>query len=240
MNDILALKQADCSIAIAEGSDAVKQVSQIVLLDSEFTSLPDVLSEGRRVVNNMTRVAGVFFIKTIYSIMVSLICMLANIPFPFIPVQITLIDLLIEGYPAFLTMMEPDYRPVKRRFLPTVLAWAFPKALSITIAVIISQILGHVMGINADHLQTMMYISVVVISMLAVIQSCWPMTLLRGFVCISMIVLFLIAAILFQGLFHLTALTQNELMIAIVVFVISFVLGQVINYLLRRYHIIKH
>ena len=63
-------------------------------------------------------------------------------------------------------MMEPDYRPVKRRFLPTVLAWAFPKALSITIAVIISQILGHVMGINADHLQTMMYISVVVISML--------------------------------------------------------------------------
>ena len=240
VNDILALKQADCSIAIAEGSDAVKQVSQIVLLDSEFTSLPDVLSEGRRVVNNMTRVAGVFFIKTIYSIMVSLICMLANIPFPFIPVQITLIDLLIEGYPAFLTMMEPDYRPVKHRFLPTVLAWAFPKALSITIAVIISQILGHVMGINADHLQTMMYISVVVISMLAVIQSCWPMTLLRGFVCISMIVLFLIAAILFQGLFHLTALTQNELMIAIVVFVVSFVLGQVINYLLRRYHIIKH
>lgn len=96
------------------------------------------------------------------------------------------------------------------------------------------------MGINADHLQTMMYISVVVISMLAVIQSCWPMTLLRGFVCISMIVLFLIAAILFQGLFHLTALTQNELMIAVGVFVISFVLGHIIHFLLCRYHIIKH
>ena len=78
VNDLLALKEADCSIAIADGSDASKQISQVVLLNSDFTCLPDVLLEGRKVVNNVTRVAGVFFIKTIYTILLSLFCVISN------------------------------------------------------------------------------------------------------------------------------------------------------------------
>ena len=91
-DSILALREADCSIAIAEGSDAARQVSQLVLLNSDFSSLPQVLAEGRRVVNNITRVAGVFFVKTIYSVLLSIICICTNQPFPFLPIQITLID----------------------------------------------------------------------------------------------------------------------------------------------------
>ena len=93
VNDILAMRKADCSIAMAHGSEAARQAAQVVLLDSDFTVLPNILLEGRRVVNNMTRVAGVFFVKTIYSILLSLFCVLADLPFPLIPIQVTLIDL---------------------------------------------------------------------------------------------------------------------------------------------------
>lgn len=116
VNDLLALKEADCSIAIADGSDASKQISQVVLLNSDFTCLPDVLLEGRKVVNNVTRVAGVFFIKTIYTILLSLFCVISNTAFPFIPLQITLIDLLIEAMPSFMTIFEADTRKITGRF----------------------------------------------------------------------------------------------------------------------------
>ena len=124
VNDILALREADCSIAIAQGNDAVKQISEIVLLDSSFKNLSDVLFEGRRVVNNITRVAGVFFIKTIYSVLLSLICVVsifggADLQFWisfFIPIQITLIDAAIEAWPSFVTMMEPNHHPVPKDF----------------------------------------------------------------------------------------------------------------------------
>ena len=137
VNDLLALRQADCSIAMAQGSDAARQISQVVLLDSDFSALPSVLSEGRRVVNNITRVAGVFFVKTIYSVLLSLVCLVLNIPFPFMPIQITLIDLIIEGYPAFFISFEPDNRRITGRFLPSVLRRAFPNAVSILICFVV-------------------------------------------------------------------------------------------------------
>ena len=93
VNDVIALRESDCSITLPDASDAAKQVSQIVLLNSDFSVLKDVLMEGRRVVNNITKVARIFFIKTIYSILLSIFCIITNIEFPFIPIQITLIDL---------------------------------------------------------------------------------------------------------------------------------------------------
>lgn len=145
VNDLLALRQADCSIAMAQGSDAARQISQVVLLDSDFSALPSVLSEGRRVVNNITRVAGVFFVKTIYSVLLSLVCLVLNIPSPFMPIQITLIDLIIEGYPAFFISFEPDNRRITGRFLPSVLRRAFPNAVSILICFVVLLALSWVM-----------------------------------------------------------------------------------------------
>ncbi len=121
VNDLLALREADCSIAVADGSDASRQLAQVVLLDSDFTHLPQVVMEGRKVINNVTRTAAVFFIKTIYSVLVSVFCLLANVPFPFIPIQITLIDACIEAYPSFITIVESDTRRIKGSFLKTAL-----------------------------------------------------------------------------------------------------------------------
>lgn len=97
VNDLLAMRQADCSAAMGNGSDAAKQTAQLVLLDSDFSVLRDVISEGRRVINNLTKSAGVFFIKTIYSVLLSVLCLLLNTDFPFIPIQITLIDAVCVG-----------------------------------------------------------------------------------------------------------------------------------------------
>ena len=115
VNDVLALREADCSIAMAEGDGATRQISNLVL-QILISTLPDVLFEGRRVVNNVTRVSSVFFIKTIYSFILSIICALTAIAFPFIPIQVTLIDLAIEGYPAFFLSFEGDKRKVVGKF----------------------------------------------------------------------------------------------------------------------------
>lgn len=136
VNDLLAMKQADCSIAVGQGSDAAKQTAQLVLIDSDFSVLRSVLAEGRRVVNNITKSAGVFFIKTIYSVLLCLVCIILNMDFPFLPIQITLIDLVIEGYPAFFISFEPNDKRITGRFLPTALRLAAPNAIVITLSCI--------------------------------------------------------------------------------------------------------
>lgn len=131
VNDLLALREADCSIAVADGSDASRQISQVVLLDSDFTNLPQVVMEGRRVIHNVTRTAQVFFIKTIYSVLVSFFCLFTNQAFPFIPIQITLIDACIEAYPSFFTIFESDTGRIRGKFLPTALSKAGPLRLQL-------------------------------------------------------------------------------------------------------------
>lgn len=184
VNDLLALREADCSIAIADGSDASRQISQIVLLNSDFTNLPQVLLEGRKVINNITRTAGVFFIKTIYSILVSLLCVIINIPFPFIPIQITLIDACIEAYPSFLSIFESDTRRVHGSFLKKALSNALPFALTITGMIAVASLTAP-FAIQQKH--TIMYILLIIITMLSVIKSCIPFTKLRTFICVTMV-----------------------------------------------------
>ena len=179
MNDMLALKEADCSIAIAEGSEAVKQLSQIVLLNSEFSCLPEVVLEGRRVVNNLTRVASVFFIKTIYSIILTIACAICNIPFPFIPIQITLIDFAIEAWPSFLTLLEPQTQKIKGQFLPTVLKNTFPHACGVLLCFLLVYTGRPLFHIPMEQSVTMMYLALACMSMQAVIVSSFPMTKLR-------------------------------------------------------------
>ena len=116
VNDLLAMRQADCSAAMGAGCDAAKQTAQLVLLNSDFSVLKDVISEGRRVINNLTKSAGVFFIKTVYSILLCILCLVFNAEFPFIPIQITLIDAVIEAFPAFLCRLRKTIINAKRAF----------------------------------------------------------------------------------------------------------------------------
>lgn len=199
VNDLLTLREADCSIAVAEGSDAARQVSQVVLLDSDFSSLPAVLSEGRRVVNNITRVAGVFFVKTIYSVLLSIVCLILNIPFPLVPIQVTLIDLVIEGYPAFFMSFEPDDRKITRRFLPSVMSRAFPNAAAILLCYLILTVLSRAMPLPAEQSNILFYLLVGSVGIQAVFKASWPFNKLRLFLCGTMTVLFFTAVFLFHS-----------------------------------------
>lgn len=183
VNDLLALREADCSIAVSEGSDASRQIAQIVLLDSDFTHLPEVVLEGRRVINNVTRTAGVFFIKTIYSVLLSFICLFCNIPFPFIPIQITLVDAFVEAWPSFAAVLEADFEPVYGSFLKQAFTRAWPFALGVTLEVTALSLLQ---PFTAAENRIVMYLLLLAISMTAVIRSCIPFTKLRALICTGM------------------------------------------------------
>ena len=217
VNDLLALREADCSIGIADGSDASRQISQIVLLDSDFTNLPQVLLQGRRVINHVTRTAGVFFIKTLYSMMVSIFCLAANVPFPFIPIQITLIDACIEAYPSFFTIFESHTEKIRGTFLRTVLGNAFPYALTVT-AMIVALTLAA--PFDQEQNQTVMYLLLILMSMTAVVKSCYPFTKLRAFLCITMVAGTFAALVIFTSLFEISAVTGGMLGVLAAVFVI--------------------
>lgn len=232
VNDMLALKEADCGIAIAEGSDAVKQIAQVVLLNSDFASLSHILLEGRRVVNNMTRVSGVFFIKTMYSIALSLLCAIGNFPFPFIPIQITLIDAAIEAFPAFLTMLEPHTQKVQGAFLPTVLRKAIPNALAILFCILLILGISKNFTLQNNEAVTMMYACVALISMQAVIKSCFPMTKLRGAICICMVVGFCLAVFLFHNLLELTSISYRLGILTLIIVCIGFMIERMITLLM--------
>ena len=215
VNDLLALRTADCSIAVAEGSDASRQISQIVLLESDFTHLPQVVMEGRKVVNNVTRTAGVFFIKTIYSLLLSLICLIENIPFPFIPIQITLIDAAMEAYPSFLTIFESDTRQISGSFLKKAIGNALPFALKATSMMMFVALF---LPLPAPQKQTMMYFLLILTTMAAVIKSCVPFTALRTFICVTMVIGTVLALGLFPVLLEITALSPMLLAFLALIF----------------------
>lgn len=200
VNDVLALREADCSIAMAEGDGATRQISDLVLLDSDFTTLPEVLFEGRRVVNNVTKVSGIFFIKTIYSFILSILCAITAVGFPFIPIQITLIDLAIEGYPSFFLSFEQDKRKVNYRYLPTALISALPNALLVVINVVAVYFLGRNLSWASMETTTLMYYLLIGISCLAVIRACYPFNPLRIFLAVTTIGGIYVAALLFHHL----------------------------------------
>lgn len=230
VNDLLALREADCSIAVADGSDASRQISQVVLLESDFTHLPQVVMEGRKVIHNVTRTAQVFFIKTIYSVLVSFFCLFTNQPFPFIPIQITLIDACIEAYPSFLTIFESDIRKIRGRFLPTALSGAAP--FGITVAAMIA-LFSIVAAIPEAEKQTVMYLLLIMISMAAVIKSCIPFNPLRIFICITMVVGTFGALVILPSLFEVTGVTGQMISYLLIGGVMSLILIFVLE-LLRQ------
>ena len=203
VNDLLAMREANCSIAVAEGSDASRQLAQIVLLESDFTHLPQVVQEGRRVIHNVTRTAGVFFIKTIYSLLLSAFCLAANFPFPFIPIQITLIDACIEAFPSFASIFEADLRPVRGRFLPTALGNAAPFAFVVTATILFTTLFTPLTG---GALQTVQYLLLILFSLAAVLKSCIPFTPLRTAICTLTAGGLAVALVLFRHLLALSAL----------------------------------
>lgn len=233
VNDVIALRQADCSITLPEASDVAKQVSQIVLLNSDFSVLKDVLMEGRRVVNNITNVATIFFIKTLYSVILSILNIITCTAFPFMPIQITLVDLAIEGYTSFFISFEPNGKQIKEKFLKSVLKNSFPYSAVIIINIICLYFLSPAVGIAEPKMTTLMYYMIGFTSILAVVRVCRPFNKMRVFLCTTTAIGFFAATILFRNLLHLSKLGIQELTVFLIMAILSTILILIKNFLMR-------
>ncbi|MBY5015714.1 cation-translocating P-type ATPase [Streptococcus suis] len=219
VNDILALREADCSIVMAEGDSATRQIANLVLLDSEFRDIPEILFEGRRVVNNISHIAPIFLIKTIYSFLLGLIC-IASIAlgkaeyllvFPFIQVQMTLIGQFVEGFPPFILTFERNIRPVEKHFLRKSLLLALPNALMVVLSVLIFHLMQVFGYLNLHDMQTLSYYVLGSTGLLAVIRACLPLTKARLALIIYSVFGFFISSHFLHGLIEIHPLNSHTL-----------------------------
>ena len=210
VNDLLAMRQADCSAAMGGGSDAAKQTAQLVLLDSDFAVLRDVISEGRRVVGNLTKSAGVFFIKTIYSVLLCVLCLLCNVDFPFIPIQITLIDAVIEAFPAFFMSFERNDKRIRAPFLESAVRSALPNSIAIFLCCIAVFAVSPYFGINREQMNLVLYLTVGIVSLAGVIKASMPFNALHIFLSAASTAGFFGAAVLFAPLLQLPHLAAGS------------------------------
>ena len=242
VNDILALREADCSIVMAEGDPATRQIANLVLLNSDFNDLPEILFEGRRVVNNIARIAPIFLIKTIYSFILAIICILSALLFdknlllifPFIPIQVTLIDQFVEGFPPFVLTFEKNIQPVEKDFIKKSLLMALPSALMVVFSVIFVRIWGSLNGWIPQEVSTVSYYLLGSIGMLSVIRACLPLNFWRTLLIIWSISAFIVTAILFRPLIEIGVLSERAFELYSILMIIFAIIFIIIEWLKKR------
>ena len=202
VNDIPALKTADTSIAIAGGAEATEHASQLVLLNGDFNSLPQVVAEGRRVIGNITRTASLFLVKTLYSTALAILLLFLPLRYPFQPIQLTLISALSVGCPSFLLTFEPSAERAKGHFLKRVLLRAAPGAIAVT-ATSVAAMMTKALGAPYELASTMAALSAGAIGLMNLILTCRPFTKLRAGICALMCIGFAGAVAIMPGLFYL-------------------------------------
>ena len=189
VNDVLAIKDADCGIAMASGSEAAKQAAHIVLLDSDFASMKEIVREGRVIIANIERVSSLYLTKTLYSAMLSVIFILLSLSYPFSPLQMGLINMCCIGLPSFLLTLEKPEKVTSDGFLPHVLKTSLPASLTMVAAMLIVQLLNALFGWQQDIFSTFSMMLAGLVAMLVVADVCWPLVPYRKIVltvCISL------------------------------------------------------
>ena len=179
VNDVLALKDADCSVAMASGCDAAAQVSQLVLLESDFASMPSVVAEGRRVVNNIERSASLFLVKNIFSFLMALFSVCFRITYPLEPSQVSLISMFTIGIPGFFLALQPNGDAIQGRFLSRVLVKALPAGLTDFLVVGALVVFGRVFGVNETDISTASTMILAIVGFLILYHISKPLNPLR-------------------------------------------------------------
>lgn len=181
VNDTLALKQADCSVAMAAGSDAARNVAQLVLVDNDFAAMPKVVAEGRRSINNLQRSASLFLVKTLLSMTLAVVFVFLPWQYPFQPIQMTLISAFTIGLPSFVLALEPNKDRIKGRFLENVIVKSIPGAVCAVLTILIVNVVGYnVLRIDYEHVSTLCVLLTAWIGALLIIRLSVPFTPIRA------------------------------------------------------------
>mgnify|MGYP001850751721 FL=1 len=216
VNDVLALKDADCGIAMASGAQAASQVAQLVLLDSDFAALPEVVAEGRRVINNIQRSASLFLVKNIFSLLLSLVTLCLPLAYPFQPLQLSLLSAVTIGLPSFVLALEPNYERVHGKFMHNVLHAALPGGLTDFLLVFCAQGFAYAFDLSADALGTISTLLVLETGLIVLFGVCHPFTPLRWTLWGSCTILGLGGAVLFAPWLELIPLDLGDTLILVV------------------------
>ena len=213
VNDVLALKDADCGIAMASGAQAASQVAQLVLLDSDFAALPQVVAEGRRVINNIQRSASLFLVKNIFSLLLSLAALCLPLTYPFQPLQLSLLSAVTIGLPSFVLALEPNYELVRGKFMHNVLHDALPGGVTDFLLVFVAQGFAWAFGLSGEALGTISTLLVLETGLIVLFRVCHPFTPLRWTLWGGCTVLGLGGAVLFAPWLELIPLSPGETLI---------------------------
>lgn len=246
VNDVLALKTADCSIAMANGSDATKSISQLILLDSNFASMPKVVAEGRRTINNIERSATLFLVKTIYSGLLAVMFLILGEAYPFVPIQMSLIGTVTIGLPSFLLALEPNRERIQGNFLKNVIVKAMPVGLTVVLNIFVLAMLNKMEMISEEQYSTLCVIGTGICGILLLFtltkarkseNSKLPVSLFRLSLAIIITALFILGLTTLNWWFNIAPLMPvMKLIIKLVILsVINFTtLGIVFNKVLFR------
>ena len=215
VNDVLALKEADCSVAMAAGSEAARNVSQLVLVNNDFAAMPNVVAEGRKTINNIERSSSLYLVKTMYSILLSIFFLFSHNIYPFEPIQLSLIGALTVGFPSFVLALQPNKNIVRGNFTFNIITRAAPAAICIALNVILISVLSGTLGISQEELSTMALYTTSLIGLMLIVRLCVPFNALRGAMLAISAIGLAVAMIVFRDFFKIVPLSHNALILQI-------------------------
>ena len=247
VNDVLALKAADCSIAMQNGSDATKNVAQLVLLDSNFASMPKVVAEGRRTINNIQRSASLFLVKTIYSTILALMFLFMGEAYPFVPIQLTLISTVTIGIPSFILALEPNNARIRGNFLRNVISKSLPTGITVALNILIISILNKCNIISNEHYSSLCVIATSICGLILLFtltksrkneDTIFPFSMFRMLIALSMSALLIFGVTYLGNFFNIAYIVPILDKIAFIV-IGSIIIFIILNLIFTRTLIIR-
>ena len=221
INDILAMKEADCSAAMATGAQAASQIAKLVLLNSDFGAMPGIVGEGRRVINNIRRAATLFLVKNIFSLGLAVLSLVTGLPYPLIPIQLTVVSCLTIGLPGFFLAMEPNYERVTGNFLGSVLRRALPGGLTNILVVLTAQAFMVSFGLNRQETASICAAVLSAVGLLVLLDTCKPFDKFRRIVWGSMAAALAVCFTLLGGFLELRAGSGPALLVMVTLLVMT-------------------
>lgn len=215
VNDVLALKDANCGIAMASGSQAASQVAQIVLLNSQFSAMPAIVAEGRRVINNIQRAASLFLVKNIFSFALTLLLLFIDMPYPLLPIQLSLISTFTIGIPSFFLALEPNYARVEGKFMRNVIRRAMPGGLTNLTIVLLAGFFTSTFGLSNEQLNTICVWVMSAVGLVTLYHASVPFTRLRLAVLAAMTAAMLFSLLVIPAFFDLPVLNASSALILV-------------------------
>ena len=228
VNDVLALKNADCSISVANGSDAARNVSQLVLMDNDFKSMPNIVDEGRRTINNIQRSATLFLVKTIYATILAVLFVFVNMQYPFIPIQMTLINFVVTGIPSVVLALEPNKERIKGKFIINVIKKALPTALTVVTNIIIISIISSIYNLDEVNYSSVCVVVTAITGFILLFRISRPFDLSRAILFVCVVSIFTIGITVFRNIFNISLDLSNVVPI-IILGITSIFVGVIYN-----------